>query len=202
MPHTKRSVAAQNWKSLKRNFSLTKELDISQKTILSLNMDLKVSQKELQTLNLEMEVSRQETRSLKAEVRKCKGDYKEALNNTETAKRDNLRLKEENSDLTDHVNEKLHELEKIKKRLEDEKFEAEHRLQNQLQNQLQGLRTHLQNAGKKQQTRQEENLQAAKEVQVLQERLITQYVPAKQHEKLKATLSITKASLEAKFEPR
>ncbi|MEE6526599.1 hypothetical protein FKM82_027325 [Ascaphus truei] len=71
---------------------LAEDLGISQ-TILSLNMDLKVSQKELQTLNLEMEVSRQETRSLKAEVRKWREYYKEALNITETAKRDNLRLK-------------------------------------------------------------------------------------------------------------
>ncbi|XP_075437958.1 uncharacterized protein LOC142476626 [Ascaphus truei] len=166
---------------------LTEELDIAKETIGNLDIDLKVAQKELQTLNLEKEVSRQEIVILKADVRKWKEDCKEALKNTETEKRENsrlktgnLKLKEENFQLTEEVKEK---------------FEAEHRLQNQLQ----GLRTHIQYAEEKQQTLQEEKLQAAKEIQVLQERLMAQYVPAKQHEKLKATLSITKATLKAKL---
>ncbi|MEE6510604.1 hypothetical protein FKM82_030585 [Ascaphus truei] len=79
----------------------------------------------------------------------------------------------------------------------DEMFEAEHRLQNQLQ----GLRTHLhlQYAKEKQQTLQEEKLQAAKEVQALQERLNTQYIPTAQYEELKATLHVFRASLEAEL---
>ncbi|XP_075437233.1 uncharacterized protein LOC142475018 [Ascaphus truei] len=174
-------------------------------TIANLNTNLQVSQKELQTLNLEKDVSRQETVVLKADVRKWKEDCKEALNSTETEKgehlrlqRKNVKLKEENFNLTNNVkekNEKLHELKEIDRLLEGEKFEAEHRLQNQLQ----GLCTHLEKAEEKQRTLQDDNLQAVKEIQVLQESLMTQYVPAKQHEKLKATLSITKATLKAKL---
>ncbi|MEE6463833.1 hypothetical protein FKM82_006069 [Ascaphus truei] len=136
--------------SRKELHSLTEELDIAKETIGNLETDLKVSQKELQTLNQEKEVSRQEIVILTADVRKWK-DCKEALKNTETEKgensrlkRENLKLKEENFQLTEEVKEK---------------FDPEHRLQNQLQ----GLRTHLQYAEEKQQTLQEEKLQAAKE---------------------------------------
>ncbi|MEE6523396.1 hypothetical protein FKM82_022293 [Ascaphus truei] len=173
--------------SRKELHSLTEDLDIAKETIGNLDTDLKVSQKELQTLNLGKEVSHQEMVILKADVRKWKEDCKEALKNTETErgensrlKRENVKLKEENFQLTEEVKEK---------------FEAEHRLQNQLQ----GLRTHLEKAEEKQRTLQDDNLQTVKEIQVLQERLMTLYVPAKQHEKLKATLSITKATLKAKL---
>ncbi|MEE6525224.1 hypothetical protein FKM82_025098 [Ascaphus truei] len=69
MPHTKRSeVAAQNWKSLKRNFTSSLR---SWTSLISLvynhNMDIKVHQKELHNLNLEMS----HTRRLGISNQKC-----------------------------------------------------------------------------------------------------------------------------------
>ncbi|XP_075452938.1 uncharacterized protein LOC142493199 [Ascaphus truei] len=72
-----------------------------------------------------------------------------------------------------------------------------------LQSQLRELRTHLQdtkekwvNAEEKQRVLQEESFQTAYKIRMLQDYLSTQCVPKEQHEELKATLSITRASLE------
>ncbi|XP_075449196.1 uncharacterized protein LOC142490665 [Ascaphus truei] len=118
---------------------------------------------------------------------------------------------------------KLHELGEEKKQLAQEKLDVQTALQNaervlqeervslerrtqaenMLQSQLRELRTHLQdtkekwvNAEEKQRVLQEESFQTAYKISMMQDYLSTQCVPKEQHEELKATLSITRASLE------
>ncbi|XP_075438007.1 uveal autoantigen with coiled-coil domains and ankyrin repeats [Ascaphus truei] len=79
---------------------------------------------------------------------------------------------------------------------------AEHTLRSQLEElrvRLQEAQEKQTDAEEKQRALQEESLRAAGQVQVLQERLRTECVPAEQHKELKATLSSTRASLEAEL---
>uniref|UniRef100_H0WMB6 Myosin heavy chain 1 n=1 Tax=Otolemur garnettii TaxID=30611 RepID=H0WMB6_OTOGA len=78
----------------------------------------------------ELEASQKESRSLSTELFKVKNAYEESLDQLETLKRENKNLQptEEISDLTEQIAEggkRIHELEKIKKQIEQEKSELQ-----------------------------------------------------------------------------
>ncbi|KAJ8374881.1 hypothetical protein SKAU_G00054610 [Synaphobranchus kaupii] len=80
----------------------------------------------------ELESSQKEARSLSTELFKLKNSYEESLDHLETTKRENKNLQDEISDLTEQLGEggkSIHELEKIRKQLEQEKGEIQSALE-------------------------------------------------------------------------
>ncbi|XP_018600630.2 myosin-7-like [Scleropages formosus] len=76
----------------------------------------------------ELESSQKEARSLSTELFKLKNSYEECLDHLETMKRENKILQEEITDLTEQLGgsgKSIHELEKIRKQLEQEKSEIQ-----------------------------------------------------------------------------
>ncbi|XP_041748312.1 myosin heavy chain, fast skeletal muscle-like [Coregonus clupeaformis] len=76
----------------------------------------------------ELDGSLKEARSLSTELFKMKNSYEEALDHLETLKRENKNLQQEISDLTELVGESgksIHELDKAKKTVENEKAEIQ-----------------------------------------------------------------------------
>uniref|UniRef100_A0A3P9K5R4 Myosin-6 n=1 Tax=Oryzias latipes TaxID=8090 RepID=A0A3P9K5R4_ORYLA len=76
----------------------------------------------------ELEAAQKEARSLSTELFKLKNSYEESLDHLETMKRENKNLQEEISDLTEQLGaggKSIHELEKIRKQLEQEKAEIQ-----------------------------------------------------------------------------
>merc|ERR1711909_99834 len=85
----------------------------------------KQQQEELQ---VELESSQKEARSMSTELFKTKNACEEALDGLETVKRENKNLQEEIADLTDQLGEggkSIHELEKAKRCLEQERNELQ-----------------------------------------------------------------------------
>ncbi|XP_075461334.1 uncharacterized protein LOC142497436 [Ascaphus truei] len=180
---------------------------------------LEASQKEVHRLTTELEASKEKSCHFNTEQCSLREIF-EVLNisfETVTQECKNLYVQVSEGD------KKLHKLGEEKKQLAQEKLDVQTALQNaervlqeervslerrtqaenMLQSQLRELRTHLQdtkekwvNAEEKQRVLQEENFQTAYKIKMLQDYLSTQCVPKEQHEELKATLSITRASLE------
>ncbi|XP_061905899.1 myosin heavy chain, fast skeletal muscle-like [Entelurus aequoreus] len=76
----------------------------------------------------ELEGAQKEARSLSTELFKIKNSYEEALDQLETTKRENKNLQQEVSDLTEQIGgtgKTIHELEKAKKTVENEKSEIQ-----------------------------------------------------------------------------
>ncbi|XP_076000474.1 myosin heavy chain, fast skeletal muscle-like [Genypterus blacodes] len=76
----------------------------------------------------EIEAAQKEARSLSTELFKLKNSYEESLDHLETMKRENKNLQQEISDLTEQIGEtgkNMHELDKAKKAVENEKGEIQ-----------------------------------------------------------------------------
>merc|ERR1719348_342516 len=79
-------------------------------------------------LSMELDVSQNETRAISAELYKIKNAYDEAVLQLEDVRRENKILSNEINDVMDQIGEggkSIHEIDKVRKRLEAEKLELE-----------------------------------------------------------------------------
>merc|ERR1712106_1124693 len=79
-------------------------------------------------LSMDLDVAQNETRHVAAELYKIKNAYDEAINQLEEVRRENKILSNEIKDIMDQISEggrSIHEIDKVRKRLEAEKMELE-----------------------------------------------------------------------------
>merc|ERR1719147_557929 len=79
-------------------------------------------------LSMELDVSQNETRNISAELFKIKNAYEESVLQLDEVRRENKTLSNEIKDIMDQISEggrSIHEIDKIRKRLEAEKMELE-----------------------------------------------------------------------------
>merc|ERR1711892_1255967 len=83
-------------------------------------------------LSFELDVSQKETRNVSSELFKIKSAYEETILQLEEVRRENKTLSNEIGDITDQITEggrSIHEIDKIRKRLEAEKLELQSALE-------------------------------------------------------------------------
>merc|ERR1712113_988014 len=114
---------------------MTVQLDQAQ--ILNANMEKKAKQcdrivgewkQKVDSLSMDLDMAQNETRSVSSELFKVKNAYDEALLQLEEVRRENKTLSNEIKDILDQITEggrSIHEIDKIRKRLEAEKMELE-----------------------------------------------------------------------------
>merc|ERR1712079_582427 len=114
---------------------MTVQLDQAQ--ILNANMEKKAKQcdrivgewkQKVDGLSMDLDMAQNETRSVSSELFKVKNAYDEALLQLEEVRRENKTLSNEIKDILDQITEggrSIHEIDKIRKRLEAEKMELE-----------------------------------------------------------------------------
>merc|ERR1712079_149265 len=114
---------------------MTVQLDQAQ--ILNANMEKKAKQcdrivgewkQKVDGLSMDLDMAQNETRSVSSELFKVKNAYDEALLQLEEVRRENKTLSHEIKDIMDQITEggrSIHEIDKIRKRLEAEKMELE-----------------------------------------------------------------------------
>merc|ERR1712209_15441 len=114
---------------------MTVQLDQAQ--ILNANMEKKAKQcdrivgewkQKVDSLSMDLDMAQNETRSVSSELFKVKNAYDEAMLQLDEVRRENKTLSNEIKDILDQITEggrSIHEIDKIRKRLEAEKMELE-----------------------------------------------------------------------------
>merc|ERR1712079_150339 len=112
-------------------------VQLDQAQILNANMEKKAKQcdrivgewkMKVEGLSRDLDVAQNETRSVSAELFKVKNAYDEATLQLDEVRRENKTLSNEIKDIMDQISEggrSIHEIDKIRKRLEAEKMELE-----------------------------------------------------------------------------
>merc|ERR1712038_706850 len=116
-------------------------VQLDQAQILNANMEKKAKQcdrivgewkQKVDGLSMDLDMAQNETRSVSSELFKVKNAYDEALLQLEEVRRENKTLSNEIKDILDQITEggrSIHEIDKIRKRLEAEKMELESALE-------------------------------------------------------------------------
>merc|ERR1712079_958027 len=112
-------------------------VQLDQAQILNANMEKKAKQcdrivgewkQKVDGLSMDLDVAQNETRSVSSELFKVKNAYDEAMLQLDEVRRENKTLSNEIKDILDQITEggrSIHEIDKIRKRLEAEKMELE-----------------------------------------------------------------------------
>merc|ERR1711990_1242635 len=112
-------------------------VQLDQAQILNANMEKKAKQcdrivgewkQKVDGLSMDLDVAQNETRSVSSELFKVKNAYDEAMIQLDEVRRENKVLSNEIKDIMDQISEggrSIHEIDKIRKRLEAEKLELE-----------------------------------------------------------------------------
>merc|ERR1712203_144525 len=136
---SKNKIAVENSDLLRIVGDLDNSLDQAQ--VLNAAMDRKAKQFDkvisewkgkVDRLSFDLDVSQKETRNASSELFKIKSAYEETMLQLEEVRRENKTLSNEIKDIMDQISEggrSIHEIDKIRKRLEAEKLELQSALE-------------------------------------------------------------------------